>query len=116
MEIELKVKPSSAKNKGRLLQQKIRDEVIEMFPELTIDDVRSTSMGAGGADIQLSQAAKALFPYDVECKSKKLSPAHSLYDQAKTHGDLEPLVLVKKNRDIVLAIVSWDHLKELIKK
>lgn len=86
-----------------------------MFPELTLDDVRSTSMGAGGVDIQLSQAAKALFPYDVECKSKAKSPVHTLYEQAKNHGDLEPLVLVKKNRDIVLAIVSWEHLKKLIK-
>lgn len=109
------VKPSSAKQKGRLLQNKIRDDLLGEFPSLTNDDVRSTSMGAAGEDVQLSQAARKLFPYQTECKSKATSQIHTYYEQAKTHGDNEPLVLVKQNRKEILAIVSWEHFKKLIK-
>lgn len=110
------MQPASAKAKGRRCQQQVAKDILELFPQLTKDDVRSTSMGVTGADIQLSQAAKGVFPYQVECKAKAKSPVHTLYEQAKTHGDLEPLVLVKKDRDVILAIVSWEHLQKLIKE
>ena len=63
------MKPQSAKQKGRLLQQKVRDGILKNYPQLEPDDVRSTSMGAGGTDVQLSPAAKRLFPYEIECKN-----------------------------------------------
>jgi len=63
------VKTSSAKAKGRRLQQKVRDLILETFSELEEDDVRSTSMGAGGEDVQLSPLARRKFPFSVECKN-----------------------------------------------
>ena len=42
------IKPSSAKAKGRKHQQWVRDKILELFPELESDDVRSTGMGQGG--------------------------------------------------------------------
>lgn len=110
------IKPSSAKAKGRRFQQAIVKDILEMYPALEPDDVKSTGMGQPGADVQLSPAAKRLFPYQVECKSKAKSPTHTIYHQALTHGDTEPLVLIKMDRDITLAVVSWEHLKTLIKK
>ena len=62
------MKAQSAKAKGRKLQQVVRDGVLKRFPSLEPDDVRSTSMGAGGEDVQLSPVARRLFPYQVECK------------------------------------------------
>jgi hypothetical protein len=73
-------------------------------------------MGQSGEDIQLSPAARSLFPYQVEVKNKATSQIHTYYEQAKTHGDREPLVIVKKDRDIPLAIVSAEHFLELLKK
>jgi len=47
------LKPQSAKAKGRKLQQWVRDQILQRFPTLSTDDVRSTSMGASGEDVQL---------------------------------------------------------------
>lgn len=85
------------------------------FPSLTQDDVRSTSMGSGGEDIQLSQAARKLIPYQIEAKSKSKSAVHTMYNQAKSHGDHEPLVIIKQNRDIPLVVMSFDHFLSLLK-
>lgn len=109
------MKPASSKAKGKRHQNNIRDDLLELFPQLEADDVKSTSMGAPGEDIQLSPAARKLIPYQIECKNKHASQIHTYYEQAKSHGDHEPLVIVKKDRDITLAIVSWEHFKELIK-
>lgn len=110
------MKPASAKAKGRSLQNKVRDDLLKEFSELEPDDIKSTSMGAPGEDVLLSPAARKLIPYQIECKNKATSQIHTYYEQAKSHGKHEPLVIVKKDRDILLAIVSWDHFKELLKK
>lgn len=68
------MKSSSAKSKGRVLQQWLAALLLEVandcqFP-LTLKDVRSTSMGVGGPDLQLSEAATLVFPFDFECKNE----------------------------------------------
>jgi hypothetical protein len=108
--------PASAKNKGRLLQQWVQKLIIQHFPSLTVDDVRSTSMGAGGEDIQLSTEARKFVPYQIECKSKARSQIHTIYEQAKEHGKHEPLVIVKQNRKETLAVVKAEHFFELLRK
>jgi hypothetical protein len=110
------LKPQSAKNKGRLLQQYVRNKLLEAFPELEADDVKSTSMGAGGEDVQLSPAARRRFPYQIECKSKATSQIHTYFEQAESHGKHTPLVVVKKDRGKVLAIVALDHFLELLQE
>lgn len=108
--------PSSAKAKGRRFQQYVRDMLLKAFPSLEQDDVRSTSMGASGEDVQLSPAARRLIPYQIECKAKAKSQIHTYYDQAKEHGDHEPLVIVKLDRHVPLAVVRFEHFLELLKK
>jgi hypothetical protein len=71
-------------------------------------------MGATGEDVQLSPAARKLLPYQIECKNKATSQIHTYYEQACNHGKHEPLVIVKKDRDVVLAIVSLDHFLDLL--
>lgn len=110
------MKPQSSKAKGRKFQQIVRDAILEAFPNLAPDDVRSTSMGASGEDIQLSPAARKLLPFQIECKSKATSQIHTYYEQAKSHGNYEPLVFVKKDRDIPLAIVSMEFFLGLLKR
>ena len=65
------MKPRSAKNKGKRLQNKIRDLILEKFDSLEKDDVRSITMGDSGEDILLSPAARRLFPFSVECKNQE---------------------------------------------
>lgn len=72
-------------------------------------------MGSTGEDIQLSPAARKLFPYQTEVKNKATSQIHTFYAQAKQHGQYEPLVVVKMDRDIPLAIVSLDHFLHVVK-
>lgn len=106
------MKPQSAKAKGRKLQQFVRDALLMKFPSLTKDDVRSTSMGAGGEDIQLSQAARELIPYNIECKARKSFALYKDYEQAKAHGDGEPMLVIKGDYKEPLVVVSFKYFME----
>lgn len=108
--------PASAKSKGRRLQQHVRDLLLELFPELEPDDVKSTGMGQQGEDIMLSPAARRFIPFQIECKNKAASQVHTYYSQAKEHGTHEPLVVVKKDRDIPLAVLSLESFLKLLRE
>jgi hypothetical protein len=107
--------PSSAKQKGRILQQHVRDKILYFNPELSSDDVRSTSMGAGGEDVQLSSAARTIFPYQIECKNKAKYAVYTDYSQASSHGNCEPLLIIKQNHKKPLAIVDAEHFFFLVR-
>jgi len=111
------MKTSSAKGKGRRLQQWVRDQVLETFPSLTIDDVRSTSMGAGGMDVQLSQEAKKLFPFAVECKNSERINVWNAWEQSESNsGGLNPMLIIKRNRCAPLAVVDAEWFLENVSK
>lgn len=112
------MKPSSAKAKGRALQQRIRDLILELFPDLEPGDVRSTSMGAPGEDIQLSPKARYHLPVVIECKAIAHVAAARFYDQAVQHrgpddGHLTPIAIFKENHSAPLAIIDAETLLEL---
>lgn len=111
------MKTASSKAKGRLLQQKVRDKILEAFPTLEPDDVKSTSMGAGGEDVQLSPAARKLFPYSVEAKSRASIALYTWYLQAKHNAprDTEAILVIKQNHSKPLVVVDLDHFMELTK-
>lgn len=110
------MKTQSAKAKGRRLQQAVRDGILKRFPTLEPDDVRSTSMGAGGEDVQLSPAARKVFPYQVECKNLASIAIYKHYEQASGHNNHEPLLVVKQNRSNPLAVVDLEHFLDLVKR
>ena len=106
------MKTSSAKDKGRRLQQYVRDKIIALLKPYGVEpgDVKSTSMGAGGEDVQLSPFARGLLPISVECKSHKHMAIYNLYEQAEENsGEYEPVLVVKANRKKELAVVDLDH-------
>lgn len=111
------MKTSSAKAKGRKLQQTVRDAIQEAF-KLSEDDVRSTSMGAGGVDVQLSAAAKKVFPFSVECKSLAKVAVYKFYEQARANcaKDTVPLVVVKQNGSMPLAILGFDTFMAILQE
>lgn len=110
------MRAQSAKAKGRRLQQFVRDAVLKLFTSLTSDDVRSTGMGQSGVDVQLSQAAKKLFPYSVECKNKERMNIWRELEQAveNTEPDTKPLLVMTKNRTDTYAVIQFDHFMELL--
>ncbi len=84
------MKPRSAKNKGKRLQNAVRDMILENFTQLEPDDVVSTLMGDSGTDIKLSPAARKLFPYSPECKNQE--EFNKVMEIAK--ADEVPIVIV----------------------
>lgn len=111
------MKPSSAKAKGRNLQKRVRDAILEAYPNLTDRDVRSTSMGASGVDIQLSELAVQQFPYSVECKNRARMAIYDLWSDTVDNvaANTNPLLVVKVNNKEPLAVVSLQHFMELTK-
>ena len=78
----------------------------------------STSMGAGGEDIQMSPLARDKLGIQVECKNWQLKslPVWDFMDQAKAHGPHEPVVFVKRNHKKPLVIIDADYYIELLKR
>jgi hypothetical protein len=105
------IKPSSAKAKGRNLQQWTRDTILDGFPALEKDDVKSTSMGASGEDVQLSPAARRMIPISIECKARKAIAIYRWYDQAVSNCNtgLEPVIVLKENRKRPLVCVDAEY-------
>ena len=109
------MKPRSAKNKGKRLQNKVRDLILEKFNQLEPDDVRSITMGDSGEDILLSPAARRLFPFSVECKNQEKLNIWSSLEQAEGNsGNHPPLVIFKRNRTKTYAVLEFDELLKLL--
>lgn len=109
------MKPRSAKNKGKRLQNKVRDLILEKFNSLESDDVRSITMGESGEDILLSPAARKLFPFSVECKNQeKLNIWKSLEQSETNSGKHTPIVIFKRNRTKTYVALEFKKLLELL--
>lgn len=107
-----KIKPSSAKAKGRRFQQYCRDKILEVLKPYGIvpDDVKSTAMGQSGEDIQLSPAARKLLLISVECKALKSIGVYKLYEQAEQYKEKgEPVLFIKADRKKPLAVVDLEY-------
>lgn len=111
------MKAQSCKAKGRRFQQFIVSDLLALFPHLTADDIRSTSMGAGGEDIQLSAHARLAFPFSIEAKNQERLNVWSAIEQchANCPNGARPLVLMKRNKSKPYAIIEWETLKSLVK-
>ena len=87
------MKPQSAKAKGRRLQQEFRKQLIEEL-EIHPEDIESRSMGAGGEDLIMARAARAKFPYSIECKNQEKVNVWKAYEQCDANSkDYEPCLL-----------------------
>lgn len=111
------IKVASAKNKGRNLQKWVRDLLLSLAPTLESDDIKSTAMGSQGEDVQLSPAARKVFPVSIECKARKSQK--TIYDwiaQAQSQGKGEPVVVIKQDRSKPLVIVDAEYFFKEIKR
>lgn len=108
--------PRSAKNKGKRLQNEVAKIIREVF-KLPESDVKSTTMGEGGRDIQLSQKAKDIFPFSVECKSLQRMAVYRLWEQSVANaGELIPLLVIKEDRSKPLVCMELNTFFHLLEK
>ena len=110
------MKTRSGKAKGRRLQNKVRDVLIEHFSDkLEPDDIKVAIMGESGEDIKLSPAARKLIPYSFECKNQeKLSIWSSLEQAEENSGDYPPVLIFKRNRSKTYVVVELEEFMKLI--
>ena len=101
--------------KGTILQKQIVKAILIHFPELDPSDVVSAPECANGADIQLSDKAMELFPYQIEAKNQnRMKELWKVMDQAKSHGTLEPVAVVKRDGEEALLIVKPEVFIKLV--
>lgn len=112
------MKPSSAKAKGRKLQQEVRQLILDAFPQLEPDDVKCAIMGEAGEDIKLSPAARKLFSYSVECKNtEKLNIWDALKQaEANTKDNTIPALFFRRNRSKTYVALEADQFISLLRK
>lgn len=114
------MKIKSAKAKGRRLQQKVVAALRAHF-NLPEADVKSLPMGAQGADVWMSSAALAKFPFAIECKNVEKLNVWKAWEQAKSHiflqdgdngfqGKLYPALVFSRNNSEVLVTLRLDDL------
>ena len=111
------MKTSSRKSKGRRLQNKIRDLLLEHYSDkLEKDDIRCAVMGESGEDLKLSPAARKLIPYSFECKNQeKLNIWDSLEQTEKNSDGYNPVLIFKRNRSKIYVVLEISDFLELLK-
>ena len=110
------MKTSSAKAKGRKLQQWMRNLLIEKL-EVHPEDIESRSMGAGGEDLIMARAAREKFPMSIECKNQEKVNEWESYKQAEDNsGKYEPVVIIKRNKSKPLVVVDAEYFVSLFDK
>ena len=104
---------SSAKAKGRKLQQWFRNLLIEKL-DIHPEDIESRSMGASGEDLIMARAAREKFPYSIEAKNQESVNIWKAYEQAEENsGDYEPIVVLKRNKSKPLVLIDADYFVKL---
>jgi hypothetical protein len=105
------MKTSSAKAKGRRLQQSIAKQIAELLGlEYGKDQlVDSRTMGLSGKDVILIGEAKQRFPFDVEVKNQQTWSIPLWIQQSKsnTEPNREWLLVCAKNRHEPIAILDF---------
>ena len=109
------VRPSSAKAKGRKLQQWFTTKLVELLG-LDPEDLESRPMGSQGEDIIMGKQSRTIFPYSIECKNQEAVNVWKAYEQAESNcGKYEPLVVIKRNRSKPLVLVEAQYFINLHK-
>ena len=107
------VRPSSAKAKGRKLQQWFATKLVEILG-LDPEDLESRPMGSQGEDIIMGKQSRNIFPYSIECKNQEAVNVWKAYEQAESNcGKYEPLVVIKRNRSKPLVLVEAEYFIKL---
>lgn len=92
-------------------------EILQCFEELHEDDVRSCGMGQHGEDIQLSERAREMLPWSIECKNVERLNFWEAFEQAKANcGSHTPVVIAKRNQKDILCVLRLNDALYLAKR
>jgi len=112
---------SSAKSKGRRLQQFVRDALRSLGASrgLVAEDIESRGMGQNGCDLILSPAAQRVFDLAIECKACESLNVHKEfwehYGKYSTKSSLK-LLIHNKNRCEPLVTIKFVDFIGLLEK
>ena len=110
------MKTSSAKQKGRKLQQWMRDLLIQKL-DVHPEDIESRSMGSQGEDLIMARAAREKFPLSIECKNQESVNVWKSYQQAaENSGEYEPIVVIKRNQSKPLVVIDAEYFVSMFKE
>jgi len=108
------ISTSARKAKGRRLQNKVRELLIEKF-DFHPDDIKTAVMGESGEDIRLAHSARKKFPFSVECKNQEKLNIWSSLEQAEDNAnDYKPLLIFKRNRSKTYVTLSLEDFLDLL--
>lgn len=114
-----RIKTSSAKGKGRELQQDVARLISELIglPHGKDQPIESRPMGQSGVDIRLDQRARRRFPWAVECKRQEnwAIPAWIKQAQANCSEELPDWLLVcRRNRSRAVVVLDAERFFALL--
>jgi len=103
------MKTSSAKAKGRRLQQRVRDDLRAIAPQLDPTDIESTPMGCNGVDVILTKAARDVFgELAIECKNvENLNVVGVFTGHAAKYPAKIPLLVHARNNTTPMVTLDW---------
>ena len=119
------IKPSSAKGKGRNLQQWVCERISALtgIPYKQSDDdclIHSRDMGLNGTDVILRGDAKEKFPYSIECKACETLSIPQWVEQAKANQQegTDWMLIFKKHSmgSEPYVVLSWEAFEKLYRK
>jgi hypothetical protein len=73
-------------------------------------------MGVSGADVKLSPLAQDLIPFQFECKNLAKIAVYNYYEQCRTHGIHEPVVIMKQNKSKPLVVIDAEVFLNIISR
>ncbi|HWQ20230.1 MAG TPA: hypothetical protein VN455_10675 [Methanotrichaceae archaeon] len=108
---------ATRKAKARRLQNLVVEKIRATLG-LSEIEVQSRGMGQSGCDIILSEAARAKLPFAIEAKSSDKIEIWKALEQCKVNAKkegLKPMLVFKRERSEVWAVLMLDDLLELMK-
>lgn len=111
------MKTSSAKAKGRRLQNNVRKLLLETLELENEEHIDTATMGESGEDIKLSPTARKKFPFSVECKNQERLNIWSALEQSEQNAKkYHPIVVFKRNYSKTYIAMELEHFLDVIKE
>ena len=107
---------ATRKNKARKHQQDIAT-AIQTALHLPEEDVVSRPMGSPGLDIMLSERARGVFPFGIECKRTESLSIPSWWRQCTDNAEdegLKPLLVYRRSREEAMVVMRFSDLLEMM--
>lgn len=105
------------KAKGRSYENEVVAETLAALPHLSQADVTARAMGDLGIDLLLSQRAREVIPFAIECKRTERLNLYESIAQAEANAakeHLAPAVIFRRNRSPSYVIMRLETLLDLL--